>query len=136
MQLPPTILSLNNNDGEMKRPKEGQKLVKKLATSGTKDTKTSKSEEVETGGEMIEDSESDGQSSDSDIKDDTVDEVANQISKGSLSDNGQMKNVKTPVLRPPKTLETTLFDRLERMYGPGIKRMLKIQYRQVLLHLI
>lgn len=32
-------------------------------------------------------------------------------------------------LRPPRTLETTLFDRLEKLYGEGIKRVLKIQYR-------
>jgi DNA polymerase alpha-associated DNA helicase A len=34
-----------------------------------------------------------------------------------------------PQLRPPRTLETTLFDRLERLYGDGIKRVLKVQYR-------
>ena len=32
-------------------------------------------------------------------------------------------------LFPPRTLETTLFDRLERLYGEGIKRVLTIQYR-------
>jgi hypothetical protein len=36
-----------------------------------------------------------------------------------------------PRLKPPRTLETTLFDRLERMYGEGIKRVLKVQYRYV-----
>jgi DNA polymerase alpha-associated DNA helicase A len=34
-------------------------------------------------------------------------------------------------LTPPRTLETTLFDRLEKLYGDGIKRVLKIQYRYV-----
>jgi DNA polymerase alpha-associated DNA helicase A len=32
-------------------------------------------------------------------------------------------------LDPPRTLETTMFDRLERMYGAGIKRLLAVQYR-------
>jgi DNA polymerase alpha-associated DNA helicase A len=32
-------------------------------------------------------------------------------------------------LRPPRSLEETLFQRLERIYGPGIKRMLTVQYR-------
>jgi DNA polymerase alpha-associated DNA helicase A len=32
-------------------------------------------------------------------------------------------------LKAPRTLETTLFDRLERIYGPGIKRLLAVQYR-------
>lgn len=34
-----------------------------------------------------------------------------------------------PKLQPPRTLETTLFDRLERLYGTAIKRVLKVQYR-------
>lgn len=34
-----------------------------------------------------------------------------------------------PVLIPPRTLETTLFDRLEQMYSSRIKKMLEIQYR-------
>ncbi|VDB96684.1 unnamed protein product [Peniophora sp. CBMAI 1063] len=34
-----------------------------------------------------------------------------------------------PGLYPPRTLETTMFERLEKMYGPGIKRMLTVQYR-------
>ncbi|KXN82375.1 DNA polymerase alpha-associated DNA helicase A [Leucoagaricus sp. SymC.cos] len=34
-----------------------------------------------------------------------------------------------PVLKPPRTLETTLFDRLEQMYSSRIKKMLEIQYR-------
>ncbi|WWC94533.1 hypothetical protein V866_001379 [Kwoniella sp. B9012] len=33
------------------------------------------------------------------------------------------------ILKPPKTLETTLFERLESIYGEGIKRVLKVQYR-------
>ena len=36
-----------------------------------------------------------------------------------------------PGLYPPRTLETTMFERLEKMYGPGIKRMLTVQYRYV-----
>ncbi|KAI0267266.1 P-loop containing nucleoside triphosphate hydrolase protein [Gloeopeniophorella convolvens] len=31
----------------------------------------------------------------------------------------------------PRTLEFTMFERLEKMYGPGIKRMLTIQYRRM-----
>lgn len=34
-----------------------------------------------------------------------------------------------PKLSPPRTLEMTLFDRLEKMYGAGIKRLLAVQYR-------
>jgi DNA polymerase alpha-associated DNA helicase A len=34
-------------------------------------------------------------------------------------------------LAPPRTLELTMFERLEKMYGPGIKCMLTVQYRCV-----
>jgi DNA polymerase alpha-associated DNA helicase A len=34
-------------------------------------------------------------------------------------------------LTPPQTLELTMFERLETMYGPGIKCMLTVQYRCV-----
>ncbi|ORX35634.1 putative DNA helicase [Kockovaella imperatae] len=36
---------------------------------------------------------------------------------------------KVTSLIPPRTLETTLFQRLESIYGPGIKRVLQVQYR-------
>ena len=35
-------------------------------------------------------------------------------------------------LTPPRTLELTMFERLEKMYGPGIKCMLTVQYRYVI----
>lgn len=35
---------------------------------------------------------------------------------------------------PPRTLELTMFERLEIMYGPAIKRMLTVQYRYVDVH--
>ncbi|KAF9011905.1 P-loop containing nucleoside triphosphate hydrolase protein [Cyathus striatus] len=43
--------------------------------------------------------------------------------------NPRQKPARRLELVPPRTLETTLFDRLEKMYGVGIKRMLEIQYR-------
>lgn len=54
-------------------------------------------------------------------------------SEHSSSDQGE-EPVRQPsknssVLRPPRSLETTLFDRIERMYGSKIKKMLQIQYR-------
>lgn len=47
-----------------------------------------------------------------------------EIKALSLSDAA-----KRTELRPPRTLETTLFDRLERLYGAGVKRVLQVQYR-------
>lgn len=41
----------------------------------------------------------------------------------------------TSLLQPPQSLETTLFDRLQNMYGQKVKRMLDIQYRFANRHL-
>lgn len=41
----------------------------------------------------------------------------------------QIKLGDSPSLKSPRTLETTLFERLETLYGPGIKRVLQVQYR-------
>ncbi|KAJ3864268.1 P-loop containing nucleoside triphosphate hydrolase protein [Lentinula novae-zelandiae] len=57
-----------------------------------------------------------GNGSDDDAKSETV--VANNEPRSKM-----------PILRPSRSLETTLFDRLESMYGSGIKRMLNVQYR-------
>lgn len=34
-----------------------------------------------------------------------------------------------PSITPPKSLTETLFHRVEKMYGPSVKRMLEVQYR-------
>ncbi|KAK1923993.1 putative DNA helicase [Papiliotrema laurentii] len=48
--------------------------------------------------------------------------------QGKPSDKSALDSTR-PRLQPPKTLETTLFDRLERLYGTGVKRVLTTQYR-------
>ena len=45
------------------------------------------------------------------------------------SDDAGSRQLRANKLTPPRSLETTLFDRLEKMYGPGIKRLLNVQYR-------
>lgn len=63
------------------------------------------------------------------VEDDDDDSVAESNDTGHTQQNGDALHRKTTELRPPKTLETTLFDRLERLYGPGIKKLLAVQYR-------
>ncbi|KAK2459573.1 hypothetical protein APHAL10511_008412 [Amanita phalloides] len=69
--------------------------------------------------------ETDDQTSESESNDDDVTE---QMHNMPLSNNDQTKVLTDPVLHLLRMLETTLFDRLEKMYRPGIKRMLEIQY--------
>ena len=58
------------------------------------------------------------------------DEDAIGVSTASLEDKmAETGMTSRPLLRPPRTLETTLFERLEKLYGPGIKRVLTVQYR-------
>jgi len=59
---------------------------------------------------------------------------------GVKTDDGSAPDVSRPTsktvshlryrgLKPPRTLELTMFERLEKMYGPEIKCMLTVQYR-------
>lgn len=155
MQLPPTVLSLDKRRKQQSKGASASSSKSQPKTSNGKSKvkpnlaknappirpspSDSRKDEENTGngsgddvkGEMaIEDSkspstpdsgteeESAGNGSDDDAKSETV--VANNEPRSKM-----------PILRPSRSLETTLFDRLESMYGSGIKRMLNIQYRCV-----
>lgn len=106
MQLPPTILSID------------QKL--KSSPSKTAGT-TLKPTKKETGSKrLLTETLPPDRASQSDVESDCLED-----SSISLISNEAKKSL----LVPPETLETTLFDRLEDMYGSGIKRMLTVQYR-------
>ena len=119
MQLPPTILSSDKNE------KKGVKA----AVNSTKTAKTPKVAPVVTlkGGEDLEDS-SDSEANRSKSDEPTTAPVPVKSATKSLANK---KGKRLVGLQPPRTLETTLFDRLEKLYGPNIKRMLQIQYRLV-----
>jgi DNA polymerase alpha-associated DNA helicase A len=99
MQLPPTILSLDNKKKD-KKPAPSSKVDKDAELSQARGS----------------DENSDSETS---------------SSEGGLRDGVAQMSISSErlVLVPPRTLETTLFDRLEKMYGTSIKKMLKIQYR-------
>ncbi|KAG6899406.1 hypothetical protein C0993_010517 [Termitomyces sp. T159_Od127] len=113
MQLPPTILSLPN-----KKEKDAFKstTVKKYTTKNKKDETPDSASDS-----LVDDHEEKG-----------LETERPQPSPSELV----MTTVHRPLLRPPRTLETTLFDRLEIMYGESIKRMLTIQYSSVEGHLL
>ncbi|KAL0062562.1 hypothetical protein AAF712_010601 [Marasmius tenuissimus] len=79
---------------------EEKKRERKLKQKKTQRTKASKAQEKET---------------------DSEDEEGSDTEKPTQTSTGALK--------PPHTLETTLFDRLEEMYGSRVKRMLQVQYR-------
>ena len=125
MQLPPTILSTDRKRDK----KSGSK------TNGTKNApKTSKegilkrsSDTVKPLGKKDDDAaaleggEASGSTSENDMDEDKAPAMP--------SDDAGSRQLRANKLTPPQSLETTLFDRLENMYGPGIKRLLNVQYR-------
>ncbi|EGO26696.1 hypothetical protein SERLADRAFT_447834 [Serpula lacrymans var. lacrymans S7.9] len=142
LQLPPTILSLNKHEKKEKTApiaksqpqKQGQNKKSNSPVSSQKavisqDKETSKPSvppvnDDESSSSSNSDSES--QSGEENAVDDK-DEVV--LPKDEKQKRTPKQKQKKSGLRPPRTLEVTLFDRLEKMYGPGIKRMLNVQYR-------
>lgn len=134
LQLPPTILSLDKE--RKKRDKKAAKSAKGAQTkSGSVKSKANKAARVAAkkeepttapeGPEGGEDGESDEEADASD-----EDEGEGEVDETPTAKEDMVVKPRWPVeLRPPHTLETTLFDRLEKMYGPAIKRMLQVQYR-------
>ncbi|KAF9485626.1 P-loop containing nucleoside triphosphate hydrolase protein [Pholiota conissans] len=111
MQLPPTILSINNDKKEKKAKTQTSKPKK--STSAKAETKTKPTSATVSGSDTSDETESD----DADL-------AAASAAKLSVENKPRIAK-----LLPPRTLETTLFDRLEGMYGASIKRMLEVQYR-------
>ena len=110
MQLPPTILSLDDKKKDKKSTSHSQGSIKPTVPSLEKPhTNTGNFNEV---------LDSESSSSEGDLPDGVAEK---SIPSQSL----------VPKLVPPRTLQTTLFDRLEKMYGSRIKKMLEIQYRYV-----
>jgi DNA polymerase alpha-associated DNA helicase A len=115
MQLPPTVLSMGKGD------KKSNKRDDKTAARATPNKQQSAiSIDAEDSGSG--DSDSVG-SSDKERGGNNRDQKSAAVPK--VKDKNKQRRRS---LRPPRTLEVTLFDRLEKMHGPSIK-MLNIQYR-------
>jgi len=131
LQLPPTIISMNQ-----KSKKSGPDAAKAKGKpdGGATQKNFEKSSSRSTGKDSSKDSETisppmpaaDHARTDDPQAEDTG---GKPVQNSSVKKNTAKKSVAEPKLVPPSTLETTLFDRLEQMYGPGIKRMLTVQYR-------
>lgn len=128
MQLPPTILSLDRDRKDKKgKEKSSAKGAKKTSPSAL-NQKGKPSESSAAGAVPRSTEASSGSDLDApDTSDPEIVKVAADVSSLSLALQAPKRAL--PVLVPPRTLETTLFDRLEKMYGPSIKRMLEVQYR-------
>jgi hypothetical protein len=127
MQLPPTIISIDKKVKEKKEAnvKRIEKALGDKKRLGEKEKDRESGKATETAPQATSNVEiSDGESGDEKTPDDE-----DTLSVDTNLERQAEKGRKLSKLRPPRTLETTLFDRLERMYGPRIKRMLDVQYR-------
>jgi DNA polymerase alpha-associated DNA helicase A len=71
----------------------------------------------------------DEESSNGDSENDDDDEAADTDVQAATHSPIIKTTKRIARLIPPRSLEITLFDRLEKMYGSRIKRMLNVQYR-------
>lgn len=135
MQLPPTILSVDKREKRLKYPKGTTSSLSKDAKDKAIKVQEPKTEPTKPSVDQTADDSSASDESDSPSEDDALlDEGAEEIPSAApvkAEEAKKKRPQKLHGLRPPRSLETTLFDRLEKMYGPGIKRMLTVQYRYV-----
>ena len=144
MQLPPTILSLNINKKKKQDPAPAKAAGKKTAVlkakSGSKDkskpdgpepppVETTRDEDYDRNSADESDQEGDAIMKDDDDVPPSMDKTHTETSATEERVPSIANPLRRGALVPPRTLETTLFDRLEKMYGPGIKRLLNVQYR-------
>jgi len=133
MQLPPTVLSLNDRQKRGANKMKPKSKADDKSTSKAKDSAPSEQPQVSSASdsEAVGNSDLDsGSSIEADEASERSPDPAGAVVPLPVKPDTQSSKV-YPILRPPRTLETTLFDRLEKMYGPDIKRMLKVQYRYV-----
>ena len=119
LQLPPTVISSNE-----KKKKPDAKVVKGSSTAKPS-TDKGKGKVVQKQAppakpNPVAEGHSDGSISDQEV---------NSNDEGSF--NQAVTAKRRGALIPLRSLETTLFDRMERMWGEDVKQMLNIQYRQV-----
>ncbi|KAF9467175.1 AAA domain-containing protein [Collybia nuda] len=122
MQLPPTILSIDRD------PKKKKDVTVSKTPPGEKRGEAKSELAPKKSGDTSDEGGSSGLDSDSSIQDEGV-PTTKGITKLSLKAQTPKDGTARPTLQPPRTLETTLFERLEKMYGSNIKRMLQVQYR-------
>jgi DNA polymerase alpha-associated DNA helicase A len=107
LQLPPTIKSLNESRKDRKK------------SSKTKSDKKAKGATTKEGQETT-----NGQADDDESK--QAESMREQMEEAAIDTNAEKNKLK---LKPPSTLETTLFDRLLKLHGSRVKRALNVQYR-------
>jgi DNA polymerase alpha-associated DNA helicase A len=132
MQLPPTVLSLDEGR-HMKAGGQTKSVAKTMEVKGknrSKNVEATKSRSAAVAATVRSSSEDEGGMYG--LSEDSDEDVERSQSNNNVAKSKPPKRKRATQFQrliPSKTLEVTLFDRLEKMYGPSIKKMLKIQYR-------
>ena len=139
-QLPPTVLSVPKKQ-KVKAKAKPQGVATRSHEKSSPAQDTSLTKGIEELGLSGSESDTDADPSDSQAEDPVFTETADVDDTEPPEDEDQKdrklekgKKVgesKLVPLKPPRSLETTLFDRLLAMHGPRVKRMLNVQYRYV-----
>lgn len=131
LQLPPTVLSLDRPANGQEKGKAKTTIKQVIGDKARKGPAVSKDapEETEEPSASSSSDEADEEGEGSDASSISEHEKTTKPSPSKTTRKYAQKAGSG--LRPPRSLETTLFIRLEKMYGSGIKRMLNIQYRYV-----
>jgi DNA polymerase alpha-associated DNA helicase A len=133
LQLGPTIIS----EGNDRRFKQKFQNLAKETTSDARGTAAKAKANVQPTSSVgirtpiVTEREDKDLSGVSDSSSSETDEVPTNPPEDRMVKDTGNKTSNHSLLRPPKSLNTTLFDRLEAMYGSAIKRMLNVQYRFV-----
>ncbi|KAG8720180.1 hypothetical protein FRC08_000966 [Ceratobasidium sp. 394] len=127
LQLPPTIISINPRSlraqpGKAQTPNKATKFKDRGSGKAPAPTTEPRGKGADTSGaDQSIGAESDVHTTAS------SDEEGPEIRASPSIQSARSRTLARLV--PPRSLEVTLFQRLEHMYGPSIKRMLTIQYR-------
>lgn len=155
LQLPPTVKSTKKDkkfDRERMKLKKAERKLKRKEKAEKK--KEVEEEGVDRVADQVQDLEIEEADRDHSEKEDdedlddyqTADEESENEEEEEMADQGatfvpsesnhisekateSSSLVSRPSLRPPRSLETTLFSRLLALYGSGCKSLLRVQYR-------
>jgi len=132
LQLPPTVKSINKKDKKPngKSPaKATGKILSKVESTATSAKAKGKAKAILPPSAPTPVPTSGGGEDDCALGDEDSDDEPEHSPATKPMEGKSKKPRQLGILRPSESLEVTLFDRMEKMWGEDIKQMLTVQYR-------
>jgi DNA polymerase alpha-associated DNA helicase A len=131
LQLPPTVKSIDKKNSKSQRKVSAKAAGKSTSKGKPTDAKALGKAKATPPPAPVTFPTSDGEEDDDTSDDDNGDDET-EPPPPSKPTGGKIKEPRQlGILHPSKSLEITLFDRMEKMWGEDIKQMLTVQYRCV-----